>query len=379
LPPIGQPRMTDEAPRGGDVLELSIVIPTYCERGSVGELVARLRQCLAGLHWEAVFVDDDSPDGTADLLRSIARRDPRVRCLQRVGRRGLASACIEGMLSCAADCIAVMDADLQHDETRLLEMRALIRKGEADLVIATRYAAAGDLGDLAESRVALSRFATRLSRYVSKHAVSDPMSGFFMLRRSVMEANLRGLSAVGFKILLDILATADRSLVVREVPYSFRSRFAGESKLDSMVMWEYGMLLADKLVGRYIPVRLLSFALVGAVGAVVHLLAIAVLPHATAANFALSQTLATTLAMTSNFTLNNLLTYRDRRLRGRLWLRGWLVFCAACSVGAIANVGVAGFLYGGQKGWLLSALAGIVVGTMWNYTVSAMFAWRTQR
>jgi dolichol-phosphate mannosyltransferase len=371
--------MDDTLQQLRDGLELSVVIPTYCERDSVGELIDRLQQCLAGRNWEAVFVDDDSPDGTAALLRSIARSDARVRCLQRVGRRGLSSACIEGMLGCAADCIAVMDADLQHDETRLVAMLELIQGGEADLVIASRYANAGDLGDLAASRVALSRFATRLSRYVTRHPVSDPMSGFFMLRRSVVDANVRGLSAVGFKILLDILATADRSLVVREVPYSFRSRFAGESKLDSMVMWEFGMLLADKLVGRYVPVRLLAFGLIGALGAVVHLLAVAVLPHASADGFAVSQGIATALAMTFNFTLNNLLTYRDRRLRGWHWLRGWLTFCAACSVGAVANVGVAGFLYGGRKGWLLSALAGIVVGTMWNYSVSAMFAWRRKR
>src|SRR5437870_5821220 len=228
-----------------DPLELSIVVPTFCERENVPELIKRLDACLKQHRWEVIFVDDDSPDGTADVVRELAQRDDRIRCLLRIGRRGLSSACIEGMLASAAPVIAIMDADLQHDETRLPTMLQAIRDKQADLVIGTRYAAGGSLGDLDASRAVMSRFATRLSHLITTHNVSDPVSGFFMLRREVLDGAVRNLSGIGFKILLDLLATTKSRLTIVEVPYTFKDRRTGQSKLDSMVLWEFGMLLAD--------------------------------------------------------------------------------------------------------------------------------------
>ena len=354
---------------------LSIIVPTYNERENVVELYQRIEKAMGPSGWELVFVDDDSPDGTAATVRDTARVDPRVRVIQRIGRRGLSSACIEGVLGSSAPTLAVMDADLQHDETRLPVMLDEIESGRAELVIATRYAAGGSTGDWNATREGMSRFATRMGNLLLKQPVSDPMSGFFMLRREVFEETVHGLSALGFKILLDILATARRPLKLAEVPYTFRDRFAGVSKLDSSVLWDFGMLLADKKFGRYVPVRFVAFAVVGGLGVFVHMAVLTVALKGLGIPFLSSQSLAAGAAMTFNFAVNNELTYRDRRLRGWRWWTGLLSFFAACSVGAVANVGVANYLFNGSARWVVAALAGIAVGAVWNYAITQIYTW----
>jgi dolichol-phosphate mannosyltransferase len=357
------------------VLRLSIVVPTFNEASNVNELLRRLEGALGVSGWEVIFVDDDSPDGTAAKVCEIARGDLRVRCLRRVGRRGLSSACIEGMLSSSAPIIAVMDADLQHDETILPKMLSLIEQGGADLVIGTRYGAGGSTGEWNESRKAMSRIASRASRAILRQPVSDPMSGFFMLTREVLDGTVYGLSALGFKVLLDILATAKQPLKIAEVPYHFRDRFAGESKLDEMVIWEYGMLLADKMVGRYVPVRFLAFSVIGGFGVFVHMAVLTLLLKVLGFGFAGAQSMAAGTAMIFNFALNNVLTYRDRRLRGWRWFKGLLNFMIACSVGLLANVGIATWLFEHNTLWALAALAGVLVGAVWNYAVTQLYTW----
>lgn len=353
----------------------SVVIPTFKERDNVAELVRRLDACLAGVAWEAIFVDDDSPDGTADRVRELARADPRVRCIQRIGRRGLSSACVEGMLASSAPFLAVMDADLQHDETVLPRMLAVLQANEADLVVGSRYVEGGGIGTWNADRAMMSRFATRLSRLVIKRDLSDPMSGFFALRRDTFEAAVRNLSSIGFKILLDLIASSPQPPRLKEIPYQFRERHAGESKLDSQAMWGYLMLLGDKLFGHIVPVRFVAFTLVGGLGVVVHFAVLTLLFHALARPFGASQAAATMVAMTSNFALNNALTYRDMRLRGWRWLKGWISFTLVCALGAIANVGIASYLFVQDTMWVLAALAGIVVGAVWNYAVTAIYTW----
>jgi dolichol-phosphate mannosyltransferase len=355
---------------------LSVVVPTFNERDNVAELVRRLEAALVGRSWEVIFVDDDSPDGTADLVRELGRTDDRVRCIQRIGRRGLSSACIEGMLSSAAPYHAVIDADLQHDETLLPRMLDALMAGDTDIVVASRYLAAGGIGDWQASRARTSRLATRLSRLVLHSDLTDPMSGFFMIRREAFAARVRALSGIGFKILLDLFASSAQPLRYVELPYQFRSRVAGESKLDSQAVWEYFMLLLDKLVGRIVPVRFVAFALVGTLGIGVHLATVWLLFRGFLVGFPTSQAAATLIAITSNFALNNVLTYRDMRLRGWKWLSGWLSFLLACSVGALANVGIASYLFeSSQVTWVPAALAGIVVGAVWNYAVTAVYTW----
>jgi dolichol-phosphate mannosyltransferase len=306
--------------------EMAIVIPTFCEQGNLRELVARIDSCFTDVRWEIVFVDDNSPDGTSDLARSLAQSDRRVRCVQRIGRRGLSSAVIEGVLATSAPYVAVMDADLQHDEQLLPRMLEILRHGEHDIVVGSRYVEGGGVGDWNQSRAGLSKLATRLSRTVLKAELKDPMSGFFAMRRETFMASVDRLSAIGFKILLDIFASSPAPLRFIELPYTFRMRQVGESKLDSQVGWNFLMLLLDKLVGHIVPVRLVAFAAVGTLGLVVHLLVLTALFQALSLSFVASQALATFVAMTFNYTLNNELTYRDMRLRGWPWVRGWISF-----------------------------------------------------
>jgi dolichol-phosphate mannosyltransferase len=359
--------------------ELSIIVPTFNERENIAELIGRLVVCLGDRSWEVVFVDDDSPDGTADLVREHAAADSRVRCVQRIGRRGLSSACVEGMLATTAPYLAVIDADLQHDERLLPQMLDTLRQGDSDIVVGSRYAPGGDIGDWDARRARMSRFAMRLSRVLVPAELTDPMSGFFMMRRSVLDGSVHRLSAIGFKILTDVFASFPQPLRFKELPYRFRVRRAGQSKLDSVTVWDYVMLLLDKIIGRWIPVRFLGFSIVGAMGVAVHFAVLTLGFQGLHSGFVAGQAVATLCAMTFNYAVNNVLTYRDMRLRGLRWLRGWASFVLACSIGGIANLGVASTVYGLGHGWFLSAFAGILVGAVWNYAVTMMLTWGRAR
>jgi dolichol-phosphate mannosyltransferase len=346
---------------------------------NITEIVERLGSCLRDISWEVIFVDDDSRDGTANLVREIAKKNRRVRCLRRIGRRGLSSACIEGMLSSSAPFLAVLDADLQHDETVLPEMLRVLKEGQADIVVGSRYIAGGSIGRWDRSRASISRFATILSKLVIRADLTDPLSGFFMVRRDAWEDAVKRQSGIGFKLLLDLLASVPRPLRICELPYEFRPRHAGESKLDNNVIWNFLMLLLDKKIGRFIPIRFVSFALIGAVGVGIHFLVLTPVHHGLGVDFPIAQSIATVMAMTGNFFLNNSLTYKDIRLRGLGFLRGLISFYVACSVGAVANIAVAAYLFQMETGWLSAALAGILIGAVWNYSVTSVYTWNTSK
>lgn len=356
--------------------ELTIVVPTLNERANIGLLVARLRQSLAGIDWEVVFVDDDSKDGTILAVREIAAGDHRVRGIRRIARRGLAGACLEGILSSSAPIVAVMDGDLQHDETCLSHMFAILQGGGADLVIANRYGDDGSAnGGFTRLRSGASRLATRLAQLLLRTPIQDPMSGFFMLRREIVDAVAPRLSRQGFKILLDIVASSPTAIRIEEIPYRFAPRLHGQSKLDSLVALEYAGLLVAKMSGDLISTRFLAFGLVGSAGVVVHLAVLhALLPHGL--SFAVAQTAAMFSAMTFNYTLNNTFTYRDQRRRGWRFVTGLLIFGALCSFGVVAGVGVSSMLYSEHSRWWVAGLAGAVVGSAWNYITNSAVTWR---
>ncbi|MFZ0694666.1 MAG: glycosyltransferase family 2 protein [Alphaproteobacteria bacterium] len=355
------------------MIELTVIVPSFNERYNVEPLIERLEAALAGIDWEVIYVDDDSPDGTADKVREIAQTDRRVRCVQRIGRRGLSTAVIEGILASSAPYIAVIDADLQHDEKLLPTMLDAIKDKGLDIVVGSRYTTGGGIGNWDGGRAVISKHATRLARLVVSEELRDPMSGFFMITRPAFEGAVRRLSGQGFKILLDLFASTSTPYKFAEMPYVFGQRLHGESKLDSFVAWEYLMLLLDKLVGRFVPVRFVLFAAVGFSGIAVHLLTLRLALFV--ASFPLSQALATMTAMTSNFVLNNALTYRDQRLHGAKFLRGLLSFYTICGIGAVGNVGVASALFQEHYAWWVSGLAGALVGVVWNYAVSSVFTW----
>ena len=354
---------------------LCVVVPVLNERDNIAPLVAKLEHALAGIDWEVMFVDDDSTDGTRIAVTDAARRDPRVRLIHRIGRRGLSSAFIEGAQASFAPFIAAMDGDLQHDEAVLPRMLAGLRDGGADIAIGSRYVAGGGLGDWDATRAGMSRLSTWLAQRVLRVSVSDPMSGFFMLRRAVFDQTAHNLSAMGFKILLDIIASLPAPPKVIELPYTFRTRLHGDSKMDAGVLRDFGLLLVDKLIGHVVPVRFVLFAGVGALGVLGHLAVLRAVLLTTRLDFAAAQTIATACAILGNFLLNNAFTFRDRRLKGRAMLVGLLTFTAISTVGAVANINVAALLRP-ESTWYVAGIAGAVMSLVWNYAVSSVLTWR---
>jgi dolichol-phosphate mannosyltransferase len=357
--------------------ELTVVIPTRNERDNVMPLYERLCVALQDVNWEVIFVDDDSNDGTRDAVKQLSRADRRVRLLHRIGRRGLSSACIEGIQASTAPFVAVMDGDLQHDESLLPKMFATLKSESIDVVVGSRYAEQGGVGEWSKRRALVSDVATRIGRTLLRVPIADPLSGFFMVRRDAFDAAVRNLSALGFKILIDLFASSPKPLQAKELPFQFRLRLAGESKLDALVAWDYLVLIADKLIGHVVPVRFVLFAAVGVIGILSHLLILWMLHHVLLLPFSTSQAGATAAAMVGNFVLNNWLTYRDQRLTGWRFVRGLVTFCLICSFGAVANIGVASFLYSEEQSlWWVAGIAGAAMSLVWNYAVSSIITWR---
>lgn len=385
--------MTDSTHLSPDTqprLRLAVVLPTLNERKNLRKLVARLDEALDGIGWEAIFVDDNSPDGTADEARLINQEDPRIRVLQRIGRRGLATAAIEGMCSTAAPIVAVMDADHQHDPKLLRGMLEALESGDYDLAYASRFAEGASTEAWGRpDRVKASGFANSLARKVTGVELSDPMSGYFMLRAETLRADAHRLSGVGFKILLDILATVDAPLRVKEFPLNFAARAEGESKLDRTVVFEFLIGLYDKWLGRILPTRFALFGTVGALGVIVQfavlwLVLTGILGEpfkyghwdADQRTFNIANTIAAITAMTFNFVLNNWLTYADKRLRG-IWpiIRGWFQFALTCSLGLLTNIGVTAALKRMHISDVIAVLVGIVLASVWNFALSSKFVW----
>ena len=309
--------LTDAIEAADRSLELAIVLPTLNEKANIAPMVARLEQALGPAGWEAVFVDDNSRDGTAEEARRIGRSDPRIRVIQRIGRRGLASAAIEGMCATAAPFVAVMDADHQHDPALLLEMLAAVKSGDYDLAYASRFVAGGSAEGLSsKGREKGSKFANALARKLTGTELSDAMSGFFLLRTDQLRQQADRLSGIGFKIMLDILATAEPKLRVKEFPLKFAQRAAGESKLDHGVVLDFLAGLYERWFGRIIPTRFALFGTVGGLGVLVHMAVVGVFYKLLGTSFTWGVAIATVVAMTFNFWLNNLLTYRDQKLAG---------------------------------------------------------------
>lgn len=361
--------------------KLSVIVPTFNERDNIAPLVQKLEVALAGTDFEVIVVDDNSPDGTAELAKELARQKRNVRCIHRVGRRGLSSACIEGMASSSAEYVAVIDADHQHDEAILPEMLRQVEQG-ADIAVGSRYSGEGSSTEgFSKSRQAGSTLATWLSGILTGKALSDPMSGFFLMPRSLFNTVGPRLSREGFKILLDIIATGNRmlgrKLSIAEVPYSFRPRFAGESKMSPLIVAQFLGLIVSQVSRGILPTSFLLFSLVGASGVVVHLGVLTLAFEGLGFNFANSQLVATLVAMTTNYVLNNELTYADKKLRGRRFWTGLISFYIVCSFGTLANVSVASVLFEAHiANYLMAGIAGAVMSVVFNYAVTRMFTWR---
>ena len=356
--------------------DLCVVIPTFSERDNIAPLLARLRAVLGSVRYEVIVVDDDSPDGTAEAVRAAAGEFANIRVIERIGRRGLSSACIEGMLATSATYLAVMDADMQHDEGVLPQMLDTLTSGDFDLVVGSRNVAGGSMGEMAQWRQRLSGMGRKLS---GLKGLSDPMSGFFVIRRTAFESVARRLSGIGFKILLDIVLSARGALRVSEVPYRFRPREHGESKLDVVEGLAYLELLLDKWLGGLIPARFVLYCAVGAVGVGVHLLLLWGFLRGAGLGFVRAQAIATILVMVLNYAVNNSVTWRDRKRRGWMFWTGMASYCLACSVGAVVNVAVSGEAARGGMPWALAGVVGLMFSSVWNYGVTSILTWRYGR
>lgn len=354
--------------------DITVVVPVLNEAENIAPLVGMLRDALDGLDWEVLFVDDDSADGTADAVHAIARDDPRVRHILRVTHPGLANSCIQGMLSSSADVLCVMDGDGQHDPRVIRELRACVLDGGTDVASAARDLRAVDSHSLRPLRQRLSRAGNALGRAALKRDTTDPLSGFFAIRRDAFLRVVRTLSDSGFKLLFDILMS-DPKLRHVEIPHTFRPRLHGASKLDALVMWQFAALVVEKLARGLIPARLASFLAVGGLGFGVHM-AVLYSGLGLGAPFYAAQAAAAVIAASSNFLLNNALTWRDRRFTGVALVYGWVAYLAVSSVGLIANVAVATWAYGQLRGLaIVAATAGIFMDAVWKFAVSDRLVW----
>lgn len=376
--------MIDSQPMPADHVQISVVVPTFNEKKNIAILRERVSSALAGMNWELIFVDDASPDGTADAVRLLSRQDRRVRLISRHNRRGLSSAVVEGALAASAEIVAVMDGDLQHDESILPQMYAAVASGKAEIASASRFLQQDGADGLSSAaRLRMSNRGIRLANAAFGLKLTDPLTGFFVIRRDVLVRALPDLSEQGFKILLDVITAAKPRPRVQEVPFRFRAREHGESKLDNKVMYDFFLFFLEKKIGHFLrlPARFLSFGLINVVGIILHLLVLEAGLAWLGMSFAAAQLLATMLAMAFNYYANNLVTYNDRQLRGADFYTGFVIFALLCSVGVVANVGVATMLHlqYANIAHELPAVAGAMITAVWNYAATKLFVWGKRR
>jgi len=352
--------------------DVAVIVPVFREAENVAVLISALRQNLTAYDWEVVFIDDDSDDGTADVVRTYARSDDRVRLVLRVNERGLATAATAGMLTTKSCFIVVMDGDGQHDPRYIRNLIEPLARDEADIVSAARDL---DQAALSSSRRYLSRFANQIAQSFLRKPVTDPMSGFFAISSEAFHQSVRRLSAGGFKLLLDLLIS-NPSMRHREIAFEFRKRLAGKSKLDLANAWQLVCFLISKALGSALPPAFISFGLVGGSGVLVHF-AILYPAFWSGWPFTTGQLIAALVASAWNFVFNNSLTFRDRQLSGWGLLTGFAKYIAIASVGIAANVAVASASFNNFHGLVaLSALAGIAVDAVWKYFMSNLLVWQ---
>ena len=356
--------------------QIAVVVPTFNEAGNVAELVARLATVLEGRRWEVIFVDDHSTDGTAEAVTRISRSFSPVRLVFRPSRRGLSSAVLEGIFATTAEYVVVMDADLQHDETIIPQMLDVLETGATRMAVGSRLAEGGGNSGMTAVRRRISDWSNRLARAALGRDVGDLMSGFFAFRKDDVAPIAMTLKTGGFKILLDILFRFDPADKVVEIPYTFRKRASGSSKLGLDAATSFILMIVDRFLGRIVSQRFVKFCVVGSLGVIVHFTLMTITFRMTSLDFALSQFISTLVAACFNYTLNNRWTYGDVALSGKAWVLGLFKFLLISAVGIAANVGVAAALHENSFSWQLSAIAGIAMGVFWNYMMTKISVWK---
>jgi dolichol-phosphate mannosyltransferase len=353
---------------------LSVIICTLDEHEAIGGVLEEVRAELAGVPYEIIVVDDSANDLTAMVVKAHTRADPAVRLIRREGCGGLASAAIAGWDAARGRVLAIMDGDGQHDPKLIGRLLRRVEETNADIVVASRYLESAESG-LCGPRHLISRGGVMLSGLLLGLRLADPMSGCFLMRRDWYETVRPSLSGLGFKILVDVVASGRRRPIVEQIPTVLRARAGGESKLDLRVAVDLITLLVEKRTGGAISARMSQFLLVGATGLAAHMTVLS-LAGLSQAPFWAAQTLAILAAMSWNFVLNNSLTFRDRRLSGPALWRGLLSFYAACLGGALVSEAAGAGLAAAGAPWLVAGVAGAVLGAFWNYQAARRLTWR---
>ncbi|MFM9088845.1 MAG: glycosyltransferase family 2 protein [Cyanobium sp.] len=359
---------------------LSIVLPTYNESENVIPIATELLVLRDKIDLEIIFVDDDSQDGTADKIRELAHSAPQVRLIRRIGRGGLSSAIKEGILDATGDLVVVMDCDGQHPPASVMAAVSYLEETGVDLVIGSRFHPDSLIRGLSELRERNSTWANAVARFSLPRyrQLTDYMSGFFVCRLAQVLPYVRQIDVNGFKFLYELLAISRGRLRVAEIPLMFQQRISGESKLNLAVVWDLGISILHTLLFRSVPRRAISFALVGATGVGIHLLIYSLTRQFLHFNFEFAQTSAVLGAASSNFLINNILTFRFQQLAGFRLLIGLVRFLLVTSMGMVANVGVSSALYHQHtQQALLAMFAGIAVDFVWKYAASSKFVWNT--
>ena len=372
---------TSLAVAGAQAIAISVVVPTFNEADNVGTLVERLEEALAGRRFEVLIVDDDSPDLTWQRVETLARTRPWLGCYRRIGTRGLSSAVIDGLVRVTGSALVVIDADLQHDPALVPMLAAQL--DQAEVAVASRYTAGGETCGWSWMRLALSRGATLMARLVLGAPTSDPMSGCFAVRRSLIERIAQDLQPRGYKILMEILYRGGVRRVA-EVPYRFGLRLHGDSKLTGSIAWDFLASMWDLRFGAVLPVRFLKYCVVGASGVGIQLMVTHLLrqiPALHTADSAIATAAAICCAMVSNYALDNAWAFGVARHRwGLPWLAGFASFALVCTAGAVINWSVTiGIRHatGMHMNVYFAQMVGIAVATLWNYALNTRITWKS--
>ena len=353
---------------------LSLVICTLDEHEAIGAVIEGAERALADVPHEIIVVDDSADELTAAAVLACAAGRPGLRLIRRAGERGLAAAAIAGWDAAHGRVLGVMDGDGQHDPASLKALWDQLAADGADVALASRYARRSGGTGLTGFRDRISRIGTFITHLLLGVRVSDPLSGLFLMRRSWFEHVRPRLSGVGFKILVDVIASGSRPPRTAETATRLRPRAGGASKLDVRVMADLAALLVEKSTRGLICARLFLFLAVGLCGVGVHMATLGV-GRIAGAPFWAAQGVAIVVAMTSNFALNNALTFRQARLTGRAAMRGLGLFYASCLAGAVLNEAGAGALHRAGAPWAAAALCGLFAGALCNYLLATRLTW----
>ena len=358
---------------------ISVIIPTYNEYKNLPKLLDQLLNLETIFEKEIIIVDDNSSDGTQNLARSYSQNDRRIRLISRLGRSGLSSAIKEGCLCASGDLIVIMDADGQHEPNSIINGLEKFNNKNIDIIIGSRFLEESIIKGLSskrESGSSIANFLARITLHSGYKKLTDYMTGFILLKRNSCIKYIEKIDVNGFKFLYELLSLSKGKLKVIEIPLVFGFREFGKSKLDLAVIWDFLISLLHNFFGRIIPRRAFSFALVGLIGVFVQMFAIYFLLAVTDFDFEKILPVGVILAATSNYIINNILTFRSNKLSGKNFYFGLFKFLLVASLPIIANIGVANLFYNQlSSNTFFAQIAGILVVFIWNYAASSRVVW----